>query len=367
MEEGRLKQEMESLWKETFGDSPAYVSLVFDNYFTPARVEYHEEDGELVAAMLGVPYEFRNGLGQTIKGLYLCGLATCREWRRKGIMSTLIESANRKAHEEGYDFTFLIPADEGMRQYYLDRGYTDSFYKISEHYVKGHVFDRKEVRIRLDRGVGNAELIGYLTGKQARETAEKSTFGMVHTQKDWEVVMQEFRLSGGDIIAGKENGDIKGVAFVEKDEREGLKIRQLIADTKETAQEILARIEGESRSNILWIRDLEDVVKEGEKQLWSPFYAVSNSRNAEYEDMAYVEEPYGSWRNAWPLGMVRLLDVRGLLDKLGWTTAETGQYSDAELQKLILRRPVGVGSQADALERILELPELTLTASLLLE
>ena len=57
MNEDHLRKEMESLWRETFGDSSEYISLVFGLYFNPATVAYHEEDGRLLSALLGVPYE----------------------------------------------------------------------------------------------------------------------------------------------------------------------------------------------------------------------------------------------------------------------------------------------------------------------
>ena len=58
MNPAELKNKFKALWKDTFRDSDAYVSLVFDSYFNPDLVAYEEMSGDIVAALLGVPYEF---------------------------------------------------------------------------------------------------------------------------------------------------------------------------------------------------------------------------------------------------------------------------------------------------------------------
>lgn len=70
----------------------------------------------------------------TLKGLYLCGLATVPEYRGKGLMGDLIEEMNVRAKAMGYSFTCLIPASEGLRKYYSGRGYFTSVYHVMEKY-----------------------------------------------------------------------------------------------------------------------------------------------------------------------------------------------------------------------------------------
>ena len=53
-----LKDKMMKLWKTTFHDSDEYISLIFDNYFNTEYLEYYEENGKLISALLGVPYFF---------------------------------------------------------------------------------------------------------------------------------------------------------------------------------------------------------------------------------------------------------------------------------------------------------------------
>ncbi len=124
---------MMELWKQTFHDSNRYIKLVFDTYFSPDNVFVRYEGEKLISALLGVPYRFScNKENSKIlsKGFYLCGLATHPQWREKGIMGQLMEEAENRADEMGYDMTFLIPADSHLREYYSKKGYrTASFRK----------------------------------------------------------------------------------------------------------------------------------------------------------------------------------------------------------------------------------------------
>lgn len=129
----KRKRDMMELWRKTFHDSRHYIDLVFDTYFNLDNTFVRYDGDRLIAALLGVQYAFivfdKFGKRKTIQGLYLCGLATEQEWRRKGIMSQLMEEAEITAKTRGCQITFLIPADEHLREYYRKRGYVTSSYR----------------------------------------------------------------------------------------------------------------------------------------------------------------------------------------------------------------------------------------------
>lgn len=120
------------LWKDTFGDAYEYIRMVFDTYFIEENVEtVEDEKGRLVSSLLGVPYRFFDCGVETscgshdgyLKGMYLCGLATVPDMRRKGLMKKLMRRFEERAAGNDYDFSFLIPADERLRNYYSSMGY----------------------------------------------------------------------------------------------------------------------------------------------------------------------------------------------------------------------------------------------------
>ena len=146
----QLKSKMMQLWSDTFHDSDEYISLVFASYFDDNAVEVELEGDDLRSAMLSVGYEFRpKSGGRTLHGLYLCGLATKPEARGAGLMSTLMQRIEDRAREEGFDFTFLIPADAGLRRFYADRGYADSFWRLPVRFAPGHRFSTPDTPLRV--------------------------------------------------------------------------------------------------------------------------------------------------------------------------------------------------------------------------
>lgn len=364
MDNSSLKENMKSLWKETFRDSSEYVDLIFDNYFNPDRVAFVEENGEVKSALLGVPYTFLSGSGTKLKGMYLCGLATKKESRRKGMMTGLLEQMNRKAKDSGFDFTFLIPAGEGVRRYYRDRGYHDAFFLKNEYYVRGHDF-KSTVEISLTQPDGRLD--DFLNTIGNRPYAKPNAFNMLHSENDWRAVLKEAVISNLPVFAGEYDGKICAVGFMEKMERE-VRIKKLIASEPRFENAFLKRISEEfPEHNITLVKDLESVVENGaESQLWAPFYAQSNGARAEYEDVAVVEQPFNETLNSYSLGMVNIFDIKELLIKTGYDKIEElSNYTEDEVRKLVLRKPVG--DKADALEKILDLPEISLSMALLLE
>lgn len=363
---------MEGLWKETFGDSSEYVSLVFRNYFNPELVAFHEESGKVVSALLGVPYNFVSDSGKNLKGLYLCGLATKRDVRRHGYMSALIENINVKAQKEGFDFSFLIPSGEGLKRYYRDHGYHDSFYKIKENYVKGHIFggdDSVEV-VQYEESL-KGKLTDFLLLHELDLHKNTFSFSLIHSEKDWHAVLDEAVLSKEHIYVALRGEEIVGAAFTrhkeEGEKRETLEIKEIKTADVEVERKMLGEI-GKiySESTITIIRDLENVVADGGSQLWNPFFARNNGKSAEYEDVAEIEQPFNISRLAYAMGMVRIFNLDGLLNKIGIENSNSFKgFSKQEMFRLVLRRPVG--NRSDALENILDLPEISLTMSLLLE
>ncbi|MDE6637059.1 MAG: GNAT family N-acetyltransferase, partial [Muribaculaceae bacterium] len=87
---------MVELWKETFHDSKRYIELIFDTYFCRDNVFVRYDGDLLIASMLCVPYEFQfvsGKVNEKLKGMYLCGLATRTEYRKRGIMKGMMIEA----------------------------------------------------------------------------------------------------------------------------------------------------------------------------------------------------------------------------------------------------------------------------------
>ena len=364
----QVKEGMMRLWKETFGDSDKYISLLFERYFDPGLIAYHEENDEIKSALLGVPYDFKSHDGKTLRGLYLCGLATKKDIRHRGLMSGLLEEINVKSEEKGFDFTFLIPVDEGMRRYYRDRVYHDSFYVKKDYYVRGHNFKSEEMLSLSEYGSQEAsELLEFLKTYGNKSYEKGNSYYLIHSIKDWETVLEESLISDEPVIIGKINDTIHAIAFCKESEKT-IEVKKLITDEAKYQDALLSAImKSKPESNLIVVRDLEDIIeKNSGVQLWSPFYAQSNGKDAEYEDIAVMEQPFNETLNSYSFGMIRIFDIKDILHKTGFSDLEALEaYSEKELLQIVLRKPQG--KKGDALEKILDLPEINFSISLMLE
>lgn len=130
----QIRRSVKQLWIDIFGDSRHYVDMVVDHYFDPEYCKCVWEGEKLIAMAMAIPYNFipidadRNKTHKTAfkKGLYLCGLSTLPEYRKRGIMASLMKEIEELALTDGFDFTFLIPADDRLRDYYRNKGYYNS-------------------------------------------------------------------------------------------------------------------------------------------------------------------------------------------------------------------------------------------------
>lgn len=375
---------MESLWRETFGDSQSYVSLVFDKYFCPELIAYSEEDGEIRSALLGVPYEFHGQQGSIpLRGLYLCGLATREAYRRKGIMSRLLEEINSRALQQGFDFTFLIPASSLTRRYYESRGYHDAFFNVISHYVHGHDFDgnARDLHFKVMDEADIGQLTKWLVKYRKNASAAPYTYYIWHTETDWEAVLQESLISQEPVYVALKDGNPVGVAFLERDCTDGesenfgtLTVKAIVAEGEEFEKALLGHVSSRHPGmNISVVRSLANVIERGEDtpSVWQPFVAHSNPPEAEYEDLLTPEQPYSVSNASKPYGMIRILSVRTLLAKLQHIPSDSkatdfDDYSDADLVSLLLRHPQ-TPPKDDLLTSALHIPPLTLSISLLLD
>lgn len=324
------------LWAATFGDTEQYVSLVFDSYFNET-LSAKAGDESLTSALMGVPYEFKNDRA-TLRGLYLCGLATVPQGRRRGLMTGLLQEIDYRAREMGYDFTFLLPQSDELRAYYRARGYKDGFYCSLNHYVPGHKFGPEDTGVAVERleETETKEILDYLLEAQELSRNGSELFTLYHSRRDWEVVLREASISNEPVFVARANGIVKGVLFMaemDSDIHENVHVKKILAENAETADALLAEV----------------------------------GRRWPERGITVCSSPYDSAASAYSYGMVRIFNVHDILEKIGCTDKKMFEgYTGNEIIDVILRHPHYRGAE-DELKELLHYPRLELSAALLLE
>lgn len=362
-----IKKGMMRLWKQTFHDSDEYISLVFDNYFNPELIACELKDDRIVSALLGVPYSCScrsvDNQDDAPKGLYLCGLATEPECRAEGLMSKLIEEINRKAFQLGFDFTFLIPANEGLIKYYFDRDYVEAFYKVENRYIISHDF-RNELYGHISGNPNSAEKlieefdnikVKEIDGSDADEVLKFVEFvifmehenqypSIIHTADDIDIIIRENKISGGRIyISVSSSGNITGAAFIAGVNEGEVDVRHIINADEMSRLALLQGIGRCFKSCASTIRVARHPGAVERKALWQPVFGAALPENPHVGAFGEIEVPYSPADFSEPYGMLRLLRPEKILRLLKCVRSEfpleISRIDDSE--SLIITTPEG--------------------------
>lgn len=101
------KNDIIKLWQEAFGDSEEDILFFINNVKNAKCLAYY--DNNSIASMLY--------LVDSSKGKYVYAACTLKEYRGKGYMSDLLSYCKNQ-----FDAVCLIPANEGLIEYYKNRG-----------------------------------------------------------------------------------------------------------------------------------------------------------------------------------------------------------------------------------------------------
>ena len=113
--------ELKKLWLSCFDDSEEAAKLFFERNKNAYHAYTAILDGKIVSALYLIDCRL---CGENAH--YLCGAATLPEYRKRGIMSALIEYSLNDAKSRGDRFSVLLPANVGLYRYYSALGYRTS-------------------------------------------------------------------------------------------------------------------------------------------------------------------------------------------------------------------------------------------------
>lgn len=155
---------MREIWSEVFCDTDDYISLLFDNYYCPESTRIALDGKKVIASMFLLGYEFK-GESIEMQGMYLSGLATRPDYRRRGIMSEMINSVIEEAKiDKKVNLLFLIPADDKLREYYEKFGFKNSA-DILEVNVVDSVNEKCKIALDKNTYISNKKTLSIIHNK----------------------------------------------------------------------------------------------------------------------------------------------------------------------------------------------------------
>ena len=111
-------KKLKKLWLSCFSEREEAAESFFKRNIDTCHGYCACDDNKIIAALYLIDCAL---CGR--KAHYLCGAATLPDYRKKGVMSELIEFALADAAERGDSYSALLPANEKLYGYYAARGY----------------------------------------------------------------------------------------------------------------------------------------------------------------------------------------------------------------------------------------------------
>ena len=116
---------IEEIWKQLFTTDPKYLSIMFGEIIPRCTNYTCKEDGKIVSALSLMPMKFIDSTtGTTLKGWYMFGVGTLKEYWGKKLAAKTIAAAIEDMGRKGYQFIFERPANQALNNYYLNLGFS---------------------------------------------------------------------------------------------------------------------------------------------------------------------------------------------------------------------------------------------------
>lgn len=129
----RTKKEWSKwLWEQCFDDEKAFVDFYFSRIYKDEYTYLSYVGDRAVSHVEALPY-LLSFQGDRYPIHYISGACTLAEFRGQGLMQQLMAAALQDRAEKGDDLSFLIPANEGLFDFYAKMGYqTLCYYRLSD-------------------------------------------------------------------------------------------------------------------------------------------------------------------------------------------------------------------------------------------
>lgn len=169
--EDRFVPDLKKMWRLCFpDDTDDFVDFYFRDVYKGEETLILLGEGSPVASLQVIPYRLRID-GDICRAGYISGAMTHPEFRRRGYMEVLLKRSFEMMKGWKYDYTFLIPQEQWLFDFYGKYGYFSAFPTGEE--ILSVPLDEE---IPAPEDTGNIRVIGDVY------EARKSNFFSVYSQ-----------------------------------------------------------------------------------------------------------------------------------------------------------------------------------------
>lgn len=229
-----IKEQVKALWKLCFEDSEEFVEMYFKlRYKNEVNVAIQSGD-EVISALQMLPYPM-TFCGEMVQTSYISGACTHPDFRSKGVMRELLSQSFARMLRNGIQFSTLIPAEPWLFDYYKRMGYATVFQYSVKEMTLPEFIPSKEIAVNVVSKPQD-EVYSYLNKKLSERPC-----CIQHSAEDFQVIMADLPISGGNLFVAKQANEIWGIAIIYKREN-CIIINELLAEDKDTEYSLLFAI-----------------------------------------------------------------------------------------------------------------------------
>jgi len=189
-----LKPKLKEMWKLCFGDSDEFIRFYFDKiYQDDNTLVLLPEDGLPAASLQILPYQIKIRNCKYDAG-YISGAMTHPAYRRKRYMTQLLNVAFDEMRKQAFTFSFLIPQEDWLFDFYAQYGYEKAFPKSTQMiFPEENIIDWKQAEIYRDfKNLPVNEVYHlYNTFLNQKENV------VLKTQKQFELALEDLFIENG--------------------------------------------------------------------------------------------------------------------------------------------------------------------------
>ncbi|MBS5150112.1 MAG: GNAT family N-acetyltransferase [Butyricicoccus pullicaecorum] len=211
--------EIRALWEVCFPDDTGFNDYYFGHVFALDTTVVYVLDGRIAAMVQMLPYTLLAN-GKTVPATYIYGACTHPDFRRRHLMSELLQWSFSWDIQHDIAASILIPQEKWLFDFYRPFGYLPAFTLDTIDFAECKPMIQNELRAMTSKDLPACEAL-------YRSRLADCPLAVLRTPEQWQAQLTMFEVLGGSAFVLENEGRLLGYAFVWKEEN-GIWAQELI-------------------------------------------------------------------------------------------------------------------------------------------